>query len=934
MPPQANSGAALPTPPSTTTTGVTVVDQYGEEEHDSCCRNLTNTINGALENFFAAIGRGVANNPWKVIIISLVLSLLCMVGVLELQSENRGEKNWVSQTSDPIKHKEWIDDVFPIPSRTSKLLLEKKDGSDLLTRDGLLKLYEEDQKVKGMLFNKTGYQWTDICYSAAGSACIPTSVLELWSYDRAIISNLTNDQIKATINSQGLVSPMTGQNITIERLVGGPVKRGQNGDIEEASVLKVDYRLKKQDIFDEGSGRDVDQYADAWEEELEKTFENGDADYVIFTYSLWANDKASEDASNGDLQFFVVGYILVIIYLSIMLGSFSRIGHKILLAIAGIGVIGISIGIAYGLGSAFQLKYTGVHNVLPFLLLGIGVDDLFVIVQSWDNIGGPIRDHRTIPEKISLAMRHAGVSVLVTSVTDICAFAIGSATILPALRSFSVWCAIGILAIFLLTITLFTALLTLDARRQEKERDACCCCLKLSSDYEPPSCSETKYLKGFLKNYYARVILSTPGKVIVLIAVAGLLGGGLYGMTELEQNFDFVWFLPTDSRPRMFIEKDRIAFPGNGVPGDIYIGRIDYWKDGHVHMDKIKTALENDKFVSEGTVSSWFHHYNEWLHQNHRDMLEDNCVAINKCKTKNDTVFYQLLDVFLAGEGKHYKSLIKMDDKRIRASKIQYTHIQLVGSVQQVDAMDSITGTIKPGLIPDGGEEILPFAFNQNYINWSTNKVISTELVRNIALAGACVLVVTLFLLSNLVASLLVVACVAFSLIEIAAFMGFWGLTIDTVTTIILVIAIGLTVDYSVHIAHGFMASRAGDRNQRMTEALYEVGPAVFHGGFSTFLAFALLSASQSYVFLTFFKVFFLVVIFGMFHGMVFLPVMLSLIGPAPYADHKASKDNAGSQPTDVQRQISQPKGRPSERDHEMVIVIEKGSDNTAYVKE
>ena len=47
MPPQANSGAALPT-------GVTVVDQYGEEEQDSCCRNITNTINGALENFFAA----------------------------------------------------------------------------------------------------------------------------------------------------------------------------------------------------------------------------------------------------------------------------------------------------------------------------------------------------------------------------------------------------------------------------------------------------------------------------------------------------------------------------------------------------------------------------------------------------------------------------------------------------------------------------------------------------------------------------------------------------------------------------------------------------------------------------------------------------------------------------------------------------------------
>ena len=74
-------------------------------------------------------------------------------------------------------------------------------------------------------------------------------------------------------------------------------------------------------------------------------------------------------------------------------------------------------------------------------------------------------------------------------------------------------------------------------------------------------------------------------------------------------------------------------------------------------------------------------------------------------------------------------------------------------------------------------------------------------------------------------------------------------------TTIILVIAIGLTVDYSAHIAHGFMASRNGNRNARMTEALYEVGPAVIHGGFSTFLAFVLLSASESYVFKTFFKV-------------------------------------------------------------------------------
>jgi len=43
---------------------------------------------------------------------------------------------------------------------------------------------------------------------------------------------------------------------------------------------------------------------------------------------------------------------------------------QVFLALSGIGIIGLSIGISYGLGSAFQLKYTDVHNVLPFLLLG------------------------------------------------------------------------------------------------------------------------------------------------------------------------------------------------------------------------------------------------------------------------------------------------------------------------------------------------------------------------------------------------------------------------------------------------------------------------------------------------------------------------------------------------------------------------------------
>ena len=62
--------------------------------------------------------------------------------------------------------------------------------------------------------------------------------------------------------------------------------------------------------------------------------------------------------------------------------------------------------------------------------------------------------------------------------------------------------------------------------------------------------------------------------------------------------------------------------------------------------------------------------------------------------------------------------------------------------------------------------------------------------------------------------------------------------------------------------------------------AVEAIGPAVLNGGVTTFLALVLLAGSTSHTFLTFFKVFVLTVVFGLFHGLVLLPVLLSLVGP------------------------------------------------------
>ena len=84
-------------------------------------------------------------------------------------------------------------------------------------------------------------------------------------------------------------------------------------------------------------------------------------------------------------------------------------------------------------------------------------------------------------------------------------------------------------------------------------------------------------------------------------------------------------------------------------------------------------------------------------------------------------------------------------------------------------------------------------------------------------------------------------------------FMHFWGLTIDVVSSVLVIVSTGLCVDFSVHVAHAFL-SNEGTRDERTVTALQEIGPAVLNGGISTFIALSMLGFSESYVFLSFFK--------------------------------------------------------------------------------
>ena len=88
-----------------------------------------------------------------------------------------------------------------------------------------------------------------------------------------------------------------------------------------------------------------------------------------------------------------------------------------------------------------------------------------------------------------MMLQHAGVSITVTSLTDIFAFGVGAVTRMPGLQSFCVCTAIALAGVYILTITWFTAWLALDEARLAAKRHGLLPCLQLPRDYTPSACS-------------------------------------------------------------------------------------------------------------------------------------------------------------------------------------------------------------------------------------------------------------------------------------------------------------------------------------------------------------------------------------------------------------------------------------------------------------
>ena len=279
----------------------------------------------------------------------------------------------------------------------------------------------------------------------------------------------------------------------------------------------------------------------------------------------------------------------------------------------------------------------------------------------------------------------------------------------------------------------------------------------------------------------------------------------------------------------------------------------------------------------------------------------------------DEDLFHEKLSHFLFSPmGAKYRIMFKFaaplecgkPAPRVLVTCMEFSHVMYQSASEWIPAYDRTNQILLQSnitVINSDQPAAIPVAVR--YSNWVTDKIIQRELYQNIGSASVAMFLTVLVFLGTFRGAALIIFCVLGTIVEVAGFMYFMGLTINVITCNTLVISIGLCVDFSAHIAHGFI-SRLGSRDERMISTVTEIGPAVMNGGLSTLLAFILLSTSKSYVFMSFFKIFFLICIFGLYHGLIALPVFLSLLGPLSQHSAQPPEPEPSSQSQKTEEEI------------------------------
>ncbi|XP_071540515.1 patched domain-containing protein 3-like isoform X2 [Panulirus ornatus] len=841
-----------------------------------------------LNRTFFRLGRMIAHNPGYFILVPIFVTAILATGFQNIRYEDDPEYLFSPTTGDARSERAIIEENFFLnfssdfhPSRVTRtgrfarLLIMAKDEGTLLRSEVWDDVVAVDDLVHavGVQLDDKYARYEDIC-AVWNEQCYENSLLDLQEIMPEVEAG------NYSISYPLMINPNTFDTYVFPHFFGG-VTIDNESYVGSVKALSLFYWLRT-------NNKKEDADAAAWEESLLLAMK--DRDFGSITVARFVSrtlETELENNTNSVVPYFGVTIAVMVLFSmgSVMMGDWVR--TKPWLGLMGVVSAALACVAAFGFLIYLGVEFIGINMAAPFLMLGIGIDDTFVMLAAWRRT--KLQDD--VPDRMAQTFAEAAVSITITSLTDMISFFIGASTPFPCVQIFCLYTGTAVLVTYVWHITFFGGCLAISGYMEKGQRHGITCrkvkpkseavddgrCYQLfctggisESDPLNPKDNRHHAFMVFFRDYVARFLNIPAIKALVVMVFLMYLLVACWGCTMVKEGLERRRLSRDDSYSVEFYNREDKYFRDFPYRVQVAItGDVTYSDpETQDELMALHQKFENTSYTAGPLFTeSWLRAWLGFIRRN-KEFLDLNV-------TTEEDFCRNLKEIYLSGPANPYAQDVTFNDDytRIIASRFIIQTYKIRDANGDKDMMEQLRKVASES-------KFNVTVFNPFFIFFDQYVLVRTTSIQAIILAAVVMMIMSLIFIPNPLCSL----WVAFSIISIeigvVGYMTLWGVNLDSISMINLIMCIGFSVDFSAHISYAYLAAKVDTPEERVQECLYALGLPILQGGLSTILGITALILAPSYIFITFFKTVFLVIFFGAMHGIFLLPVLLSLLGP------------------------------------------------------
>ncbi|XP_023231667.1 patched domain-containing protein 3-like [Centruroides sculpturatus] len=376
---------------------------------------------------------------------------------------------------------------------------------------------------------------------------------------------------------------------------------------------------------------------------------------------------------------------------------------------------------------------------------------------------------------------------------------------------------------------------------------------------------------AYFRDKLSKILSLHVIKITVIIIYFLNLSFGIWGALTIKYGIDLVTLYPEESPITKSVKIYYNSFSRYSFPYQVVINTTLDYSDVRVQesIDKLLNKFERLPYIADSRFTvSWLKFYKEF--QNH-PFAKYSLRGYNM-SVKEDFLS-GLRDVFLKFKPAQQFSnhiVFNQNGTDISSSRFFIFVNDTLSSAAEVEILSNLWKIADEFDFPVLIHGALAPVYEQG--------IIIKRIIRDLFWITS-VLIMLLFLLfiPNFVFSLLVAISVASTIVETLGYMSLWGVNVDILSVMSLILCVGFCVNYPAHMAYAYVCSVSETSSEKMKDSLYRIAYPICQGSLSTILGI-LFVYRDIYACITFVKIVFLIALETAFHALIFIPVVLSLI--------------------------------------------------------